>query len=529
MNPVAKNLNKFNKPATHKDKKQAEKRGEQKHKGKIMQFEADRDSGSDLAKIGRILMDKAITQKDEKLSGIMSTVGNELTAFGTNTGARTPEQLEDRTGVSLEIIDQLVDYAKKFSDDPAVKAQDTEDMLDGEEDNEFADDDEDKIIDVGDADEDEEPKEGLDEGSKYQDGIAVIQMLEAIVRDKSAKAVPFMDGKGKVDMFTASAVTKVFDALNEENKRKVLNMIGTRTGFLKIAKFAMEQVGRTESMGEGHNDYDPGDDGDYAEREMAEGQLEFIKYACDELKEHFQQFPMPEWFQNKLSGAHETMTKLHAYIEGKEGKYGLNDDLDESGLQYYTGKKKYGKEGMAALAKAGRDGASEEELGRIKDKYKKTKEELDLEEDSKFDRNFSKRIGYTVKGGAASDMMKKQADQIKQTNKDLDPGADKKGLGIGVLDTAKARKKAKEKGVKAPGSLRASPNTRNPDRLPENCSDCGKPVFVTMPENIQATYENINEEKQKGIDGKVCWKGYKRMGTKMKGGKRVDNCVKIKK
>ena len=39
--------------------------------------------------------------------------------------------------------------------------------------------------------------------------------------------------------------------------------------------------------------------------------------------------------------------------------------------------------------------------------------------------------------------------------------------------------------------------------------------------------ELVNEEKQKGVDGKVCWKGYKRMGTKMKGGKRVDNCVKM--
>ncbi len=45
--------------------------------------------------------------------------------------------------------------------------------------------------------------------------------------------------------------------------------------------------------------------------------------------------------------------------------------VGESGLQYYTGKKKYGKDGMAALAKAGREGASEEELGRIKDKFKK--------------------------------------------------------------------------------------------------------------------------------------------------------------
>jgi hypothetical protein len=37
----------------------------------------------------------------------------------------------------------------------------------------------------------------------------------------------------------------------------------------------------------------------------------------------------------------------------------------------------------------------------------------------------------------------------------------------------------------------------------------------------------IKEEKQKGVDGKVCWKGYKRMGTKKKGGKTVDNCVKV--
>ena len=49
------------------------------------------------------------------------------------------------------------------------------------------------------------------------------------------------------------------------------------------------------------------------------------------------------------------------------------------------------------------------------------------------------------------------------------------------------------------------------------CEECGNPSWYTL-----------SEEKQKGLDGKVCWKGYKRMGTKMKGGKRVDNCVKVK-
>ena len=34
------------------------------------------------------------------------------------------------------------------------------------------------------------------------------------------------------------------------------------------------------------------------------------------------------------------------------------------------------------------------------------------------------------------------------------------------------------------------------------------------------------EGKKKGLDGKACWKGYKLAGTKKKGGKTVDNCVK---
>ena len=60
------------------------------------------------------------------------------------------------------------------------------------------------------------------------------------------------------------------------------------------------------------------------------------------------------------------------------------NELDESGLQYYTGVKKHGKEYMKKAAQAGREGASQEELGRLKDKYskaeKKTKEEIAVEQ-----------------------------------------------------------------------------------------------------------------------------------------------------
>jgi hypothetical protein len=45
-------------------------------------------------------------------------------------------------------------------------------------------------------------------------------------------------------------------------------------------------------------------------------------------------------------------------------------------------------------------------------------------------------------------------------------------------------------------------------------------------QNVVDKDKKTNEgTKQKGVDGKACWDGYKRMGTKKKGGKTVDNCV----
>jgi hypothetical protein len=38
--------------------------------------------------------------------------------------------------------------------------------------------------------------------------------------------------------------------------------------------------------------------------------------------------------------------------------------------------------------------------------------------------------------------------------------------------------------------------------------------------------KNVKEGKEKGLDGKACWDGYSLKGTKKKGGKTVDNCVK---
>jgi hypothetical protein len=55
------------------------------------------------------------------------------------------------------------------------------------------------------------------------------------------------------------------------------------------------------------------------------------------------------------------------------------DDVEESGLQAYLGKKKYGEKGMKALQKAGREGASKEKMAKIRAQHDKL-DEVEMDE-----------------------------------------------------------------------------------------------------------------------------------------------------
>jgi hypothetical protein len=49
--------------------------------------------------------------------------------------------------------------------------------------------------------------------------------------------------------------------------------------------------------------------------------------------------------------------------------------INESGILYRAGVKKYGKEGMRKIQQAAGKGEGHEEIGKIKDKYEKNKKE----------------------------------------------------------------------------------------------------------------------------------------------------------
>lgn len=73
---------------------------------------------------------------------------------------------------------------------------------------------------------------------------AVMDQLHKIVSDKQSQSVKFGNGQTrKVDHYTASALTQVHKALNDENKKKFADMVARSSHHMqKAAEFAISKV-----------------------------------------------------------------------------------------------------------------------------------------------------------------------------------------------------------------------------------------------------------------------------------------------
>lgn len=73
---------------------------------------------------------------------------------------------------------------------------------------------------------------------------AVMDQLHKIVDEKQARSVKFANGQSrKVDHFTASAITQVHKALNDENKKKFADMVHKSPAHLaKASDFAFKRA-----------------------------------------------------------------------------------------------------------------------------------------------------------------------------------------------------------------------------------------------------------------------------------------------
>ena len=70
-----------------------------------------------------------------------------------------------------------------------------------------------------------------------------IETLKMIVKDKQNQVVKFKDGNARVDGYSASAMTQVYDAMKKPDlKKKFEDQLKTKAGFLKIQAFAFSMV-----------------------------------------------------------------------------------------------------------------------------------------------------------------------------------------------------------------------------------------------------------------------------------------------
>ena len=84
----------------------------------------------------------------------------------------------------------------------------------------------------------------------------------------------------------------------------------------------------------------------------------------------------------KTLNEHTNSTSLVKRLNERyqESKLANESEVEESGLQAYLGKKKYGETGMKALQQAGRDGASKEKMAKIRAQHDKM-DESEVDED----------------------------------------------------------------------------------------------------------------------------------------------------
>ena len=72
-----------------------------------------------------------------------------------------------------------------------------------------------------------------------------MNILKDITLKKQAKPVKFKDGTMKVDLFTASAITQVYNKVNMDNKKKLEKMVnGTKGQFQSMSNKIMKMIGK---------------------------------------------------------------------------------------------------------------------------------------------------------------------------------------------------------------------------------------------------------------------------------------------
>jgi len=152
--------------------------------------------------------------------------------------------------------------------------------------------------------------------------------------------------------------------------------------------------------------------------------------------------------------------------EGKEKGYKEEDDVDESGIMYKAGVKKYGKDGMKKIQSAAGKGASAEEIGKIKDQHNKKKESADPEVDA-----IKQLAGIVSKASTPQTAYSEELKRLAGINEYATAGATSAGniASVANPDQAKGHRPKDSKGLpKAPQKKKADGTAENALDIKDN-------------------------------------------------------------
>jgi hypothetical protein len=139
----------------------------------------------------------------------------------------------------------------------------------------------------------------------------------------------------------------------------------------------------------------------------------------------------------------------------------ISGPVDESALQAYIGDKKYGKTGMDALRKAGREGASKDKMSQIRNRYNKM-DEADMEEGNAF----TAALAKTPKGGKFKVGNKEFTD-----TSDLEEGFADMNAWLASREKEKGTGKFDRKERILPSGMKATTYTRKPETFDDPETD----------------------------------------------------------
>ena len=409
-------------------------------------------AGGELARMGRILMDKAVTVKDDALSSVLSRVGDELTRYGEVGGARSIEELEKKVRIPKEKIMKLMKWAQQQKDTSLQKVKDPDPKPDDEEDD-LKDSVATENTPIGHTDDERNMiRKELYQMAKYAK--EMFEMLEDLPADSD---------------FPHWWQAKVVNSLSMISK----------------AKHYLENEINVPDVG-----------GDRTEEGVEEDKA---GWSIKGSPKPAPKGPTPSWRLNKDGTATDKNTGVTYNRDGSVVKKEEEEGVEEADILDKI--KNDIKQGWGATK------------AQFKDPFNMNaaKDYLD-KEDAKELKTDLQDAGYDEK-------------QIKMAYGILNDPRYKQGNMTGALKAIEKIAPGMSEEPAIQNAIKATQEDIDTDEAV--CSECGKARFVAMPEHVQQQYESVNEEKQKGVDGKVCWKGYKRMGTKKKGGKTVDNCVKM--